>query len=284
MGRIQRSWYLGKLSWRVLRNDRTLATFPVLMGIGALISVGIFGGLIALTGVKDAASSSGDGSSSGLEPIGWVLVVVMYLVTGVVITYFQAALVLGANERLDGRDATVGGSLAGATHRFPAIVGWAILNTTVSMLIQAIEERAGFLGAIIANLFGAAWRIVTFLAIPVVAIEAAGPITSLKRSGQLLKSTWGENLGAQLGFGLLSFVAMLPGLLLIGLAIATNSWAAGIPVGTVGVILVLIAAVVVSAMTGIYKTALYRYAVDGKAPAGFAESDLADAFAPRQAN
>ena len=35
MGRIQRSWYLGKLSWRVLRSDRTLAVFPVLTAVGA---------------------------------------------------------------------------------------------------------------------------------------------------------------------------------------------------------------------------------------------------------
>jgi hypothetical protein len=49
------------------------------------------------------------------------------------------------------------------------------------------------------------------------------------------------------------------------------------------VLWILAVSVVVSAMTGIYKTALYRYAVDGRAPAGFAESDLADAFALRKA-
>jgi hypothetical protein len=276
MGRIQRSWYLGVLSWRVLRNDRTLAVFPVLMGIGALISVGVFGGLVALTGVDD-------GSNSGLAPIGWVFVVAMYLVTGIVITYFQAALVIGANERLDGRDATVGDALSSASREFPAIAGWALLNTTVSVVIQAIAERTGFVGQILASLFGAAWRIVTFLAIPIVAIEGSGPVKSLKRSGHLLKATWGENLGAQIGFGLLGFVASLPGVLFVVLAFASGSWAIGVPLAAIGAVLILIAAVVISAMTGIYKTALYRYAVDGRAPAGFAESDLSDAFTPRQA-
>jgi hypothetical protein len=279
VGRIQRSWYLGKLSWRVLRSDHTLAAFPVLMGIGALISVGVFGGLVALTGVDDG----GSGSSSGLEPIGWVLVAAMYLVTGIVITYFQAALVIGANERLDGRDTTVGHALSTASREFPAIAGWALLNTTVSVVIQAIAERTGFVGQIIAGLFGAAWRIVTFLAIPIVAIEGSGPFQSLKRSGHLLKSTWGENLGAQVGFGLLGFVASLPGAIFVALAIASGSWAVGVPLAVIGVILILAAAVVISAMTGIYKTALYRYAVDGRAPAGFAESDLSDAFTRRRA-
>jgi hypothetical protein len=278
VGRIQRSWYLGKLSWRVLRSDRTLAVFPVLTAVGALIVLAIFGGLIAVAGIDTS------GSNDALAPLGWVLVVAMYLVAGIVVTFFQAGLVFGANERLDGKDATVGGALAAARHQFPAIAGWALLATTVSIVLRALEERAGVLGRIILGLFGAAWQVVTFLAIPVVALEGTGPITSLKRSGTLLKSTWGENLGAQLGFGLLGLVASLPGLVFVGLAIASGNWAVAVPLGVIGAILLVAAAVIISAMTGIYKTALYRYAVDGKAPAGFAESDLADAFAPRRAS
>src|SRR6478672_5998709 len=275
VGRIQRSWYLGKLSWRVLRSDRTLAWFPVLTAVGALLVLAIFGGLIAVAGIDSS------GSNDALAPMGWVLVVLMYLVAGIVVTFFQAGLVFGANERLDGKDATVGGALAAARHQFPAIAGWAILSTTVSIILQAIEERAGFIGQIIVGLFGAAWRIVTFLAIPVVALEAKGPFASLKRSGSLLKSPWGENLGAQVGFGLLGLVASLPGLIFIGLAVASGTWAVAVPLGVIGAVLLIVAAVIISAMTGIYKTALYRYAVDGKAPAGFAESDLADAFVRR---
>ena len=82
MGRIQRSWYLGKLSWRVLRGDRTLAVFPVLTAVGALIVLGVFGGLIAVAGIDSS------GSSDALAPMGWVLVVVMYLVMGIVVTFF----------------------------------------------------------------------------------------------------------------------------------------------------------------------------------------------------
>jgi hypothetical protein len=276
VGRIQRSWYLGKLSWRVLRSDRTLAVFPVLTAVGALLVLLVFGGLIAVAGIEDSGSS-GD----ALAPMGWVLLVVMYLVVGIVVTYFQAGLVFGANDRLDGKEASLGGSLSAATRQFPAIAGWALLSTTVSIILQAIEERAGFVGQIVVGLFGAAWRIVTFLAIPVVALEGRGPFASLKRSGTLLKGTWGENLGAQVGFGLLGFVASIPGAVFILLAIASGEWAVAVPLGVIGAILLIAAAVIISAMTGIYKTALYRYAVDGKAPAGFAESDLADAFVRR---
>ena len=277
MGRIRRSWYLGKLSWRVLRDDRTLAVFPVITALAALVVLAAFGGLIALTGIEDS------GNETSLAPIGWVLVVVMYLVAGIVVTFFQAALVCGANDRLDGRDATVGGAISTAGRQFPAIAGWALLQTTVSMILQAIEERAGFVGQIVAGLFGAAWRIVTFLAIPVVALEGRGPFAALKRSGVLLRHTWGENLGGQLGFGVLGFLASLPGLLCILGAVLADSWAVSVPLGIVGALWLIGVSVVISAMTGIYKTALYRYAVDGRAPAGFATSDLADALAPRSA-
>jgi hypothetical protein len=274
MGRIRRSWYLGKLSWRVLRDDRTLAVFPVITAIGALVVFLGFGGLIALTGIDDA------GNETSLAPFGWVLIVAMYLVAGIVVTFFQAALVCGANDRLDGRDTTVGRAISTAGRQLPAIAAWAVLQTTVSMVLQAIEERAGFVGQILAGLFGAAWRVVTFLAIPVVALEGLGPFASLKRSGVLLKQTWGENLAGQFGFGILGFVASIPALILFGVAVASGSWAVAAPLGVVAVLWVLAVSVVVSAMTGIYKTALYRYAVDGRAPAGFAAGDLADAFAP----
>jgi hypothetical protein len=38
---------------------------------------------------------------------------------------------------------------------------------------------------------------VTFLAIPIVVLEGRGPFASLKRSGVLLRATWGENVAAQ---------------------------------------------------------------------------------------
>lgn len=275
MGRIQRSWYLGKLSWRVLRGDRTLAVFPVITALAALVVLGVFGGLIAATGIDDS------GSENSLAPMGWVLIVVMYLVGGIVVTFFQAALVCGANDRLDGRDTSVGNAIGAAGRQFPAIAAWAVLSTTVSMILQAIEERAGFIGQIVAGLFGAAWRVVTFLAIPVVALEGRGPFASLKRSGVLLRQTWGENLGGQLGFGILGFVAALPAVICIAIAILVGSWAVSVPLGIVAALWLIMVSVVISAMTGIYKTALYRYAVDGRAPAAFEASDLADAFTPR---
>lgn len=266
MGRLARTWQLGKVSWHVLRADRTLAVFPVLTAVAAIVVVGVFGGLIAALGIDSTAN--GD----ALAPIGWVLIVAMYVVSAIVVTFFQVALCAGANERLDGRDATVGGALGAAGSHLPAVVGWGVMQGIVSAIISALEDR-GILGDLVAALAGTAWRVATFLALPVIAVEGTGPITSLKRSGSLLKGTWGENLLGQGAFGLLGLVASLPGIGLVVLGIAV-AW----PFAVVGILWILVVSVVISAMTGIYKTALYRYATGAGVPAGFAQSDLADAF------
>ena len=43
-----------------------------------------------------------------------------------------------------------------------------------------------------------------------------------------------------------------------------------------------VAASIVSALSGIYRTALYRYAVDGQVPPAFASTDMEHAFGKRK--
>ncbi len=275
MQRIRNSWELGKISWSVLRSDKTLAAFPVFAAIGSLVVVGVFGGLTALTGVN----TTGQGS---LKAMGYVFVVVGYIALAFVTTYFQAGLVAGANEVLDGRTASIRASLDAANGKLHRILPWAILSATVSIIISAIEERAGFVGQIISSLLGAAWAVVTFLTIPVIVLEDLGPWNALKRSGNLLKQTWGENLAAQFGFGILGLVAMLPAVALIAGGIATGSLVVAIVLGAIGVAWLIVVSVVLSAMSGIYRTALYRFTVDGQAPPAFAGADLGHAFDQRR--
>jgi hypothetical protein len=276
MGRLSRSWELGKISWGVLRSDKTLAAFPVISAIVTLAIVAVFGALIGLTGVET------DEGQESLKAIGYVFVVVGYIVLAFVTTYFTAALVAGANEVLDGRPTTLGSSFAAANAKLHRLLPWAIVQATVSIIIQAIEDRLGPLGTIIASLLGAAWAVVTFLTIPIIMLEDLGPWNALKRSGTLLKQTWGENIVAQIGFGLLALLVALPGIALIAIGVATGSVVAAVAIGIVGAIWLAIVAVVISAMSGIYRTALYRYAVDGRAPAAFADVDLEHAFGPRR--
>jgi hypothetical protein len=273
MTRFQTSWAIAKRSWAVLRSDKSLAWFPVLSAVGSLIVVAVLGGLIALTGVD---SSSGD----SLQPIGWVLVVVAYLALAMVQTYFLAALVAGADMRLRGTDSSVRAALDIANSRLHRLLPWAIVTATVTIILQAIEERFGIVGRIVAGLVGLAWNLVTFLVVPILVLEDLAVRPALTRSKDLFKKTWGENVIGQFGLGAIGFLVAIPGIALIAIGAALGT-AALIVLGAVGGIWLIVSAVIVSALSGIYRTALYHYAANGEVPGEFSDIDFGAAFKRR---
>jgi hypothetical protein len=275
MGRFQMSWEIAKRSWAVLRADKTLAWFPVFSAIGSVAVFAVLAALFAVGGYDDS------GSGFSLRPLGYVLIVVAYLALAMVQTYFLAGLVAGADLRLRGHDSTVRAALDIANSRLHRLLPWAVVTATVTMVLQAIEERFGLVGAIVARLVGLAWQLVTFLVVPILVLEDLGVGDALKRSKDLFKKTWGENVIGQFGLGAVGFLLTLPGLLCIALGVAIGT--AGIVVlGTIGVVLLVASAVIVSALSGIYRTALYHYAANGQVPGEFSGIDFSQAFKARR--
>jgi hypothetical protein len=271
MNRIQTSWEIAKRSWAVLKSDKSLAWFPVLSLVVSLTVFGVFAGVVAATGF--------DGNDS-MRPIGWVFAAFAYLGLAFVQTYFLAALVAGADARLRGNRATVGAAMSVANSRLHRLLPWAMVSATVSLVLNQLE-RQGIVGRIIGSLLGLAWSLVTFLTIPVLVIEDIGVVAALKRSGDLFKSTWGENVVGQAGLGIVGFLAMLPAVmvLVIGAALGT----VGLVVfGGVALVWILVVATVTAALSGIYRTALYHFAATGEVPGDFSGVDFNGAFQPRR--
>ena len=162
--------------------------------------------------------------------------------------------------------------------RIHRLLPWAIVVATVNLVLQAIESRAGALGRFVIGFIGMAWRVVTFLVVPILVFENIGPVDAVKRSATLFKKTWGENLAAQVGFGLLGFVAIIPAIIIAGLLIATGV----APLIVLGIIAAVVwiglASIAISTLNGIFQTALYRYAADGTIPAAFAGTGLEGSF------
>jgi hypothetical protein len=280
MTRIQRSWALAKASWGVLKSEKGLAWLPVLSFLGSVVVIALFSLAVWATLGKDTGIDGTDHYNPNV--LTWVLGFCTYIGVAFVQTYFMAALCAGANERLQGRDTHMGQMLSIANSRLHRILPWALLSATVSIIIEAIEERFGFLGQIIGGLIGAAWNVVTFLSVPIIVFEDLGPIHALKRSGHLLKQTWGENLAAQIGLGLIGLIAFLPGIGVIVLGVAANDILVTLPLIAIAAVYLAVAASVLGALSGIYRTALYRYAVDGTVPAAFATTDMEHAFGQRK--
>ena len=268
------SWEIAKRSWAVLRADKTLAWFPVLSALGSVAVIAALGGLFLATGIDDTSSGT------SLQPMGYVLIVIAYLALAMVQTYFLAGLVAGADRRLRGQDSTLRGALEIANSRLHRLLPWAVVTATVTMILQAIEERFGLIGTIVARLLGLAWTLVTFLVVPILVLEDLGVGDALKRSKDLFKKTWCENVIGQFGLGFVGFLLALPGILLIAIGAAAGT-AGLIVLGGIGAVLLIASAVIVSALSGIYRTALYHFAANGTVPGEFSGIDFDAAFRRR---
>ena len=277
MGYLSRSWELGRTSWRVLRKDKELLWLPVLGGGSCLAIAGIVFGIITLIDYNPAVGWA-DFEPSG----GSVLLVILGVLAAVMAVYFfQGALVAGARQRLGGGDPTVASAIRRAWRCVFAIAAWAVVALVAGLIMNVIQtiarDRAGFVGALVGGLLDLAWRVLTFLAMPVLIAERVGPFAALSRSKQLLRATWGENLLAQAGLSLVGVILMIPGAVVLGLLIG--------PIGIFGIILggllIIVGAVVAAALSGVYQAALYEYATTGEAPAEFAQANLGGSFAER---
>jgi hypothetical protein len=281
MGRISRTMQLARASWEVLKADKELIALPLLSLLATLAVGASF--VIPLFWMGGGAD---DHPGWGALALG----VLAYLVLAYITIFFNAALVHAANQRLEGGDPTVRSALRGAASRAGRLLPWALLSATVSTLLRGLEQRAGMLGKVLSGIAGLAWSLVTFLVIPVLVMEDLRVGDALRRSAGLFKGTWGENVAARVGFGLLGFLAVLPGILAIAGAFALGS-SSGLdgavtvgvnaPLLTVGIVWILLVSLALSALSGIFQTALYRYAAGLPSQGAFASDDLQAAFGSR---
>lgn len=276
MERIGRSWRLVAASWGVLRRDRELMLYPVISGSATLIVT-----VLLVFPVITSGRLADDGSSLTIADL--VLLFAAYLLGYVITIFFNAALVGAASIRLQGGDPTLGDGLRIAFARLPAILGWALIAATVGMVLRAVAERGGVLGALASSIVGLAWNLVTFLVVPVLVVEDVGPIEAARRSATLLRRTWGEQIAGNVGVGLvfgLAMVAVVIGGVALATALASIEPWLGIGAAALGVLTVVVLAVLASALGTVFSAALYRFAVTGDAGA-FGESTLRGAFRQR---
>ncbi|HVO53887.1 MAG TPA: DUF6159 family protein [Solirubrobacterales bacterium] len=268
MKRIKRGWGLTKKSWGLLNSHRELIRFPLYGGVATI--------LLGILFLGPGVYLLDQHSYGGAVPL---LIVGVYVLS-VIGVYFSVGLAAAANLIFSGQEATVGDGLAVARSRFSQICGWAALSTAISLLMAALENQGGVFGNIAARLVGMAWALVTFMSVPVIALEGTGPFETLKRSGAIFKQKWGEQItgniaigGAVTLFGTLPAVALI----VIGFLIWPSTSFLGALLVVIGAIVLCIALLVSKALSGVFGVALYRYAVDGQAVGGFTQEELESA-------
>lgn len=285
MERIRRSWELGKASWSIMTGNPQLLLFPMIATIALLISSAAIGGMgwgvIYAMGLDLSTELSADNIP------GIIVVVLISLVGSIVTIYFNTALTGAVLRQIDGQPATLSDGLAVANSRKQAIVGWALLVTTVGLLLAVIRDKGGVAGRVVAWIGDIAWTLATFFVVPILATHNIGPIDALKESGRLFKRTWGEQVVGNAGIGLFAFIIGLP-LILVAVVVAGIGFATGsIPVIVVTLIvaglLIGLTVAIGSTLSGIYRTVLYRWATSGEVAQGFPQEAVSGAFVPKGA-
>jgi Family of unknown function (DUF6159) len=264
MSRIKRGWNLTKKSWGLLRGHPALLRFPLYGGAATILcAIIVVGPGIYLIEDDQAA-------------FGGALAVIGFYLLAVIGTYFSVGLAVAANMIFQGQEASVGDGLAVARTRFSQIAGWAAVSATIGLLLSALENQ-GVLGQVAGRVLAVGWSLITFLAVPVIAIEGTGPFQTLKRSSGLFKSRWGAQITGNIAIGGAVFLfGVLPSALLIfaGFLIWASASFAGALLLVLGVIGLAISMLISSALSNIFGVALYRYAVDGEAVGGFTSDEL----------
>ncbi len=277
---IGHTFELIKMSWGVLMKDRELLWFPVFSAIGVAIVIGLMFAIGSATGsidrLSDSATEAGQAAGTTANGGDFALVAIAFFLSYFVVIFFNAALVSAALERLRGGDPNVSSGLSHALAHIHNILGWAIITASVSLILQIMKgnQRNGLVRFLL-DLIGGVWEFLTFFVVPILVSENVGPIEAIKRSSGLVRKTWGRQITANFGFMIIYIgavlIAAIPAVL-IGLVVPI----AGI---VVGLITGAIAFAVVQALEGIFKAALYEYAM-GEKPLEFDLRTLQTAYQP----
>lgn len=102
--KFSNSWELTRQSWSVLRADKHLMVFPLLSSfLTVLVCISFF--------------------IPALKVAGFAPLFVLYFVTNVIVTFFNASLIACATARFNGEDSSASAGMKAALRRWPQILG-----------------------------------------------------------------------------------------------------------------------------------------------------------------
>jgi len=277
--RLRSSWTLIKASAAVLRADKELIIFPIVSSIGVLVVMASFAVPMMVTGFFDELFKGGP------QVLGYIVGFLFYVVQYFCIIFANSALVGAAMIRLRGGDPTVGDGFRIAMKHIGPILGYVLLSATVGMILRWLSERGKAMGRLVSSLGGLAWNLATYLVVPVLVVEDVGPMEAIKRSANLLKKTWGEQIVGNFGigaiFGLLTILVIILGIGISVWVASTNSVALIALTVLLFVLILVFMGLINSTLSGIYIAAVYRYAAEGEASSFFSEEMVRGAFRPK---
>jgi Family of unknown function (DUF6159) len=279
-GRIRRSWRLTQVAFDVIRRE------PRLIGI-ALIQMAFTLAAAALLFVA-AAGAVVTHTIYGTTQVDQTKVALIGIIASFPLTFisvfFGVVMASAASAALRGKHVSIRDAVGVACSRIGDIVIWTIITWLVGVVLRAVIDRIPMGGRLLSFLVGLAWAIATFFAIPVLTLEGASGADAAKRSAELVRRRWGEQISGTViisaWFGIAFFGLVFVGFVAVAAAASVPALAALLAV--VGVLAFVALIAINGAVRSVFSVALYRYARDGEAIGGFSAPDLASPFVPKR--
>ena len=256
MGKWADGKTLSNKSWGLLKENKYFLWFPImglLLSILPLVILG--GGALAL---------------AALEMNVWAIVVgfIGLILINFAFTISGAAMVAAVDEELSGRDSTLGYGFGKAFRRLGPLLVWSVIRAVVSALLGLLRGNGGGAAAVAGNVLAAigaaAWSIVTFFVTPYIMLKGLSAVPAVKASVHMVREKWGTQVTGGVRIGLRLLVITLPAIALIvgGFYLLTGSGASvslGLVLLAVGFVLIMISALLSSALQAIFSVALFHF-------------------------
>jgi hypothetical protein len=158
-----------------------------------------------------------------------------------------------------------------AVRRLPQVAGWALFVVLIGIPARLLSSWG--VDQVAAVLLGFGWAVISFFAIPAIALMGDGPLQAARRSLHLVRRFWvGQVAGTvyvwlrpALFIGLPGAAALLTGVVLERSGHDFLGWLLGLA-GAVAVAVAYLVAVCARSVLGV---AMFRFAESGSAPEGF---------------
>lgn len=273
---LSRSYLVFKESFEFIREDKRLLLLPML---SILILIGIATVAVYLLYLNIIVAEN-----INLNIFYWILGLspIFYFVTFYSVTFFNAALVACAKNKMDGKDPSLGYGLKITAMKWKKLLYWVAIAATLGIFLAASKESRRLEQFLIPGV-GLAWSLLSFFILPVLIFEDYGVTDSIKRSGTLFRSAWGKNAVGYFSLTavmwVITAIGFLPAVIVFGLQIGTP---------LIGIGLTFFALVLLSLFSAslkeVYVTVLYTYATSKRVPSAFNRNVVQYAFVPTKKN
>jgi hypothetical protein len=248
--RISNGWKLAINSFKVLKANKQLIVFPILSGFSLfLVIASFFTAALAESGWHVNTICEYD------KVIQYSFLLLFYFASYFVVVFFNVALMHCTRMYFNGEEVNLREGLNYSISRVWAIFSWSLFAATIGTLLNILQKNLGKIGRMIFSIVGIIWGIATFFVVPVIAYEKNGALHAFKRSAQLMKEKWGENVGASFSFELIQFIGIVTILVIAGVIYFMLDPVVGISVAALGIAIVL---AIMSAAKSIFISALYH--------------------------